>query len=409
MQARFISICLRFSGMAFKLLLTSFIAKYFSLESLGTYGLVFAFTSIAAPLYGFRFDYVASREIVNLRGISLAQKIRDQFVLYVLTYAFAVFIFVILFFNNKLTIDKMILVFIVLLSILESCSWVCSANLVALNKQLLANFLFFIRSSSWIPLAIGICYFSKTKYIETVFICWTFGLLLNILINISAWSNLPFKQTLKIPIDWMWINNNLKPSFCVWIGSLCLAGSGYIDRILAEHFFERTFVGVISFYSSFCAVIFNLMNSGIFSFQYPKMIAAYQMPDKKEYIKKCKLLAIQSFISASILSVLIGVFVNLSLPYFGKKELLEYQSIFWGMLFSMWLRCCSEFVYYMMYSEKSDEKVFIGNLIFFLSSTGFNLTFYYWLGKNGVFFGSVLSIVPFVIFRIRFLLKRKYD
>ena len=86
MTSRIINLFMRSSGLVLKLVLMLYIGKYLSISDIGTYGLVSAVVAIGIPLFGFRIDYIALRELVDLDVVQIVIKIRDQLVIYGITY-----------------------------------------------------------------------------------------------------------------------------------------------------------------------------------------------------------------------------------------------------------------------------------------------------------------------------------
>jgi len=380
--------------------------RYLALENIGTYGLVAAFSVISISLLGFRLDFIAIREVINLDGLPLTAKIRDQYMFYAACYAlFGATAFIFYCYDNDQK-DKTIYIYATIIGVLESASSLGSGNLVALQKPLTANFLFFIKSSLWIPPVIFLGVFFPIYRNEVViFLFWIGGLISSILLNAWLWRKMNWMQSFAIPINWKWIKKSLSNVFLIWAGSICLTCSGFADRFVAETFLDRASVGIISFYSSFAFAVYNIMNSGVFSFIYPKLVKLKVSCKINEFNNLAKEMRNQAILGSGVICLLIAVVVPSFCLWSGKKELLNNISILWGMLVGVWMKCATEYIYYICYAKEKDNLIWIGNLVFVISSTLFNLIFIFNMGLNGYVYSTILAVIPFCLWRIYCLKK----
>lgn len=410
MTSRIINLFMRSSGLALKLVLMLYIGKYLSLSDIGTYGLVSAVVAIGIPLFGFRIDYIALRELVDLDAVQLVIKIRDQIVVYGITY----FIFSLISFILSLYLcwfsDVKIMLIAITLAVLESLATITSGNLVPLKRPILANTLFFIRSAAWIPPLVLIGFFHiPFRNVQTVFLFWFLGIIGSITINAWKWSFLPWNKTLNIPINWNLLFYNIKLCLPIWIGSICLVAAAFIERIIGEIILGREVVGVISFYSSFVVALSGLLSSGIFSFLYPEMISAKLKNDNILFRNLTKKMAHQALIGSSITCVFLGVTVPQLSFFMQKKELYDFRYILWAMLIGAGIRFSTEYIYYILYAENRDKEIWIGNLIYLFSATAGNILFMNLYGIKGLYLSPIVSTLPLCLWRICCMLQVKRE
>jgi O-antigen/teichoic acid export membrane protein len=402
MTSRIINLFMRSSGLALKLVLMLYIGKYLSISDIGTYGLVSAVVAIGIPLFGFRIDYIALRELVDLDVVQIVIKIRDQLVIYGITYFIFSLISFLLCLQKYWFNDVKIMMVMVTLTVLESFATITSGNLVPLKRPILANALFFVRSASWIPplVLIGIVQI-PSRNVETVFLFWLLGIIGSISINGWKWRYLPWEKTLEIPINWKLLYSNIKLCLPIWIGSISLVAAAFIDRFIIEIILGREVVGVISFYGSFVVALSGLLSSGIFSFVYPKMISAKLKSDNPLFRKLTKKMAYQALIGSTITCVILGIIVPQLSFFMQKSELYEFRFIFWAMLGGAWIRFSTEYIYYILYAENRDTEIWIGNFIYLLSATAGNILFVNLFGVKGLYFSPIVSTLPLCLWRLR--------
>ena len=406
MKSRILSFFLRITGLVLKLCLTLYMGRFFSLEDMGTYGLVAAFAVVSISILGFRLDFIATREVINLGGLLLTARIRDQIIFYVICYIIFGIAGCIYYYFSDTPTDKLVYILALIIGVFESVSTLCSGNLVALQKPLTANLCFFIRSSLWIPAVIIIGFlFPEYRNVQIILIFWNCGIIASLLLNAWIWRKMKFWQSLSIPINWKWIKNSIFKAFPIWIGSICLTFSGYVDRFIVETYLDRASVGIISFYSSFAVAVYNIMNSGVFSFLYPKLVKCISTSNLKEFNNVAKKMRNQAILGSSVICFIIAFVVPVFCLWSGKKELLSNISILWAMLFGVWIKCITEYIYYICYAKEKDKLIWIGNLVFVISSTLVNLIFISSMALSGAVYGAVLSVIPFFLWRVLCLKK----
>lgn len=401
MVLRLFNAGLRLGALGMKLILMLYMGKYLGLSDLGTYGLVAAYVAIAIPLLGFRVDYVASRDVVDLPDFKLAAKMRDQIVLYAFTYLVLVFVSLVVFVLFPDLFGFKILLVTIGLAILESIATITSGNLVSLKQPILANALFFVRSAAWIIPAVLLGFFFPIfRSAETIFSFWFVGVSLSLAVTAWVWRRLPWKEVLNTPVDWEWIKVSTKKCIPIWVGAVSLAGAGNVDRFVVEMNLGRSFVGISSFYGSFVVAISALLSSGVFAFAYPQLISAHRINDNDLFDKLSKKMGIQATISATFISIAIGIVIPYLGKFIGKEEFFEYRDVLWAILFGSWLRCATEHTYYMMYARHQDRQVWIGNFIFLVAASLFNAVMVPIYGFMGIGYGAILSAIVLCLWRV---------
>lgn len=389
MNQKVYNVFLRGSSLGFKFVLTLFLGRYFSLSEIGTYGLVTSFVALFIPLVGFRFDYYVCREVINKSINEIFVKVMDQLYFYFICYISLIVCFcLILPFQKNFCIPFVFL--IIFLCVFESISTVVCSNLVALQKPLLSNLLFFLRSAAWVPFLILVCLWNKKfNQASTIFIIWNIFIVFGFIILIYIFKAHIFKTNNYKKPNLKWIYKGLTVAFPIWISSVFLALGTNLDRMITEIYINRELVGVLTFFNSFAIVIPALLNSGVIFLKYPDMVL---FENQRQFVKLNHLfneMTKEAILGSSFLAIFIGILVPMLSPILGKTEIASNQIVLWLMLCGVWLRCISEPVYYLLYAKQKDKEIWLGNGIFFISSLILSFTLIQKIG----FFGAGLSIL----------------
>lgn len=398
---RLFNTALRLAALSLKLLLTLYMGKYLGLSEMGTYGLVAACAAISIPFLGFRLDYVVMREIVGKKDLALATMLRDQSIFYLLSYAVVSVIAVIYLYGLGIEGDTGIFLVALFICILESFATITSQNFSPLHRPIIANFLFFIRSASWVLPVVLIGYFNpEYRNAKFIFELWILGALLSLLVTAYVWRNLPWRDAFRMKVQWSWIWASVKKTIPIWISGICAALSTNVDRFIVEKYLGRDFVGLISFYGSFVVALSSLLGSGIFAFKYPHMIEAYRNGDLDQFRKITKNVIIEGSATAGIIGLVMGVSIPLLGDYLGRPEFSRYASTLWLMLFGVWLKMSTEGLYYVLYTRQQDRAIWMSNMLTLSLVLALNLLLVPFIGFIGVGYSALFSMLALSVWRI---------
>lgn len=397
---------LRLASLALKLLLTLYMAKYLGLSDIGTFGLVAACAAISIPLLGFRLDYVVMREIVDREELKVAIFLRDEFLFYFINYIAVAAVALLVLYSWGVELDKKIYIYSLFIALLESFTTITSSNMGSLKRPILGNFLFFVRSASWVIPVIGLgLYDPAYRTSDFVFGAWICGLLLSLVFTAIALRKLPWREALMIPVNWPWIGASVKNTIPIWISGISAALAANIDRIVVETYLTREMVGVASFYGSFVVAISALLTSGIFTFKYPHLIAFFRNGQHKEFAHLTRTLIIQGSMSAAAMCLGIGVCIPLLGHYLDRPEFYIYASTLWLMLFGTWIKSTTEGLYYVQYARHQDRDIWIGNFLLLIPALAFNFLLVPRIGFIGIGYSAVLAAISLSAWRL-YSLKR---
>lgn len=384
-----------------KMLLMLYMGKYLGLYDLGTYGLIAAVVAISIPIFGMRLEYIISREIVGLEPAKLVIKLRDEFLFYISNYVLLIVgaLLWVLLLSPEIGIK--IIGFISLICILEGVSTVACSNLIALGRPIISNLVFFLRSSIWVipVIALGL-YDPSFRTVETILTLWASGLVLSVFVVIYIWKDLPWRAALSEKFDKALLYSNIKKTFPIWVGEISMVAAIYINRFVVEHFLDREYVGIISFYGAFTVAISSILASGVFAFAYPKMIALHKDGEFKKLLSLTKNITIQATISTIVLSLIIAIAIPVIGDYMERPEFREHAPILWFMLASTCVSMTTSSLLYLSYARHQDWAIWSGNLLLLVLSASLNIIMISKFGFIGAGYSAISVVILISIWRI---------
>jgi O-antigen/teichoic acid export membrane protein len=298
-------------------------------------------------------------------------------------------------------VSARIMLYIFILSVLENLGALFNSNMVALNKQLLSNAIFLVRSGLWVLPAIALGFINPVyRSYDVVLIAWSTGAIISILITIWCWRDLPWRVVAAVPVDWQWIKQGVSKSSLYWIGMIGLIGGSFADRFVINHFLDLKFVGLLTFYASFTNAMLTLMQSGVIVFSYPRLIALFRDGDLKGFRKEVWHTVWQMATGATGIALLLGVAVPFVGRLLGRPSLVENAWTFWLLLFGCWIRVNTEVFFYVLFARHQDKPLWLGNLLFLIPALGGSIILVPQIGFSGIGYSSILSCTFLLLWRL---------
>lgn len=397
---QFFNVVLRLVSLIAKLGLTLYMGRYLGLEDMGIYGLVFGAVMILSGALGLRLDYVVSRDIVGTTPENTLVTMRDQTVFLLFNYLLLALVMLAVIMSNLTGVDGKILLTIIMLSIVENLASAAQINMTSLDQPVLANFLFFIRSASWVfPVVILGMLSPSYRNVDFIFKCWMLGVVASVALNLWCWRNLPWTALKHHPIHWNWIKEGVKKSFLIWLGTMGLAAGMYVDRFIVMKFLGLDEVGIATFYFSFTFALLTLLHSGVMAFFYPRLIKLYRKNNEAGFRKEMRQTGLQTAISAAVIAAGIGIGVPLIGHFFNRPELVREAKTLWLMLAGTWIRANAETLYYVLFARNQDKAIWLGNLLFLIPAFGCNVLLIPVFGLEGIGYGTIIAALFLLLWR----------
>jgi O-antigen/teichoic acid export membrane protein len=399
-MARFLTTLLRLATLAAKLGLTLYMGLYLSLQDIGTYGLVFGAVMILTTTLGFRFDYIVSRELVRIAPAAALVKMRDQTLFYLANYLVAALVMIVVAQAGVTGIGARPLLYIFALTITDSYANLTYVNMNSMEQPLLANMLYFIAGGLWCVLAVGLGIVAPSfRNVDTVLTAWILGNLLFFAATFWTWRKMPWHELLGKKVNWEWIKKGVKKSSLIWLGTLGIMTGSYIDRFVLAHFLGLEIVGVAAFYFSFAAAILTLVQTGVLSFIFPRLVALHREGDRTGFRHEMR----QATGHVALFAGLIAAGVNIAVPLLGQSfhrpQFVDNAPVLWLMTAGIWIRCNAETLYQVLFARHQDRAIWLGNMLFLVPALLCNAVLVPLIGFSGVGYSAIISSLFLLLWR----------
>ena len=356
---------IRVVGLVAKFLLVICLVEFFQPSELGLYGIMAATLAYALFFLGLEFYNYTSRALVGASKEEQVLLIRDQFILYIMTFIILSPLFFFLFFTNILPYS--LCFWFILLVIFEQVSNELMRILIALAHPYLANLMFFIRQGLWIYIILPIFYFfPESRHFNILFIAWIIGAAFSSLIGLIPLAPLPWRNIWHHPVRWSLLWQGLLVSRPFIISSFCALSLLYIERFFVNYYCGLEAVGIYTFYAGLSITLHNLVNTGVAKMRLAQLLAAWKRNDRVEFhseallMLKYTLIFVIAFAALSI--ILVFPFVNL----LDKTVYLNNITIFYFLLCGAACRSIADVPLYTLYAQHSDKLILLINLTSFI-------------------------------------------
>lgn len=399
------TIALRASTLGAKFLLVIFLVTYFQPEELGMYGVLTAIIAYALFFLGLEFYNFTSRALVGVTPTEQVIIIRDQFILYFLTFIVLSPFFYLFFYTNIFPYSLCLWFFVI--TLVEHASNELMRIFIALARPHFANIIFFIRQGLWICILLPIFYlYPAARHFNLIFVAWLAGATVSIVIALAALHKLPWRMILVQPVQWRRIGEGLKISRPFMISAFCALSLLYIERFFVNYYCGIEAVGIYTFYAGLSITLHTLVNTGVARMRLAQLISAWKENNSKlfynESINMLKY-TIYFVIAFSIICIaLIIPFITL----LNKPVYLNNIQVFYFLLFGAACRSVADVPLYTLYAQHKDRLILTINLTaFIIIIVGNSILVPHW-GLTGAAVSSATASFVLLLYSLAIMMQR---
>ncbi len=401
--SRLTNLSLKVLSMVAKFLLIIYMGKYFSTQALGEYGLFVATILISMYFLGMDFYTFNSREIIQKEHEGRLLLIRDQFVFHIIVYAivlplfFSVFLFGI--------IDYKYITLFYLIIVVEHISQELFRLYVTLNKQVLANVLLLLRTGVWVYalIALWIYGLKNTQDLFSIYIAWFLGAFASILLGVYYLFKIYDKESLKIKINWKWINRGFNVSISFFVGTIAYKVIEFSDRYMIDYYMTKGDVGVYTFFGSIANTMQTLVYTLVIMMYYPKMIELYKDSKLDEFTTMSKKFFIEVLIYSFLIIVGIVLFIHPVLEYMDKVEFVENIDVLWILLAGILVLNLSFVPHYVLFVKHKDIVIRNITILGAVLNIGLNIWLIPLYGLIGAGVATLCSYLSILVLKGKFI------
>jgi len=235
--------------------------------------------------------------------------------------------------------------------------------LIAIQKPVLATFVLFVRHGLW-ALLVALLFITKSEFrsLEIVLMAWSVSGLIAFLIAAQQ-TKFAIKYGWNLPVDWNWLRRGLRIALPMFVGTMSLNFISTIDRYWFESLVGSDALGAYVFYMAIVAASVSFIDSGVFAFIYPAMVAASGRNDKEEFSLLLKKMFFQSFSLAIIFAIITILLVDLLLGLISKPIYYDMKYLLYPMLVMMVVQVLSYVPNYALYTQNSDRAIIASNIL----------------------------------------------
>ncbi|WP_189610174.1 lipopolysaccharide biosynthesis protein [Saccharospirillum salsuginis] len=358
---RSVNVLLRAAAMILKFIIVLFIAKYFSTEELGRYSLISAGVMFFVLVVGGDYYTYSNRELMSSSKELWPEILKNQAYsygpLYLILLPVATVPFIVGF------IDSRYLLFFLAILVLEHFSTELNRLLNAMQLQLKASLILFLRVGVWVLPAICILWLMpESRELEYILMFWISGCLLSLLVGIYFVAKHVPDIKFNKP-NYSWIMKGYKVGFTYLSGSLILKALTTLDRFWLQSLSGEYAVGIYAFFFSIILGVSTFFHAAVTVFSSPKIVRSYSQKNMSAYKANMKVFGFLMIAFSISVIVLLLVFMPHLLGWIGKLEYKEYYPIFYICLGSGVLLIFSNYPHTYLYAAQHDRMILLSHVI----------------------------------------------
>lgn len=369
---RLVNIGLRALTVGSRFLLLLALAKILSPTDLGSFGLMLATVLFGVLVLGADFKRYSHRELLARTPDEWPFVIQNHYRAQLLLYAVILPLHLIIFIYGFISWENIVWFYLLLVSVHIALE--IEGFLIAMHKQIVASWVFFIQTASWVYIVLPLMYlFPELRSLEVVFTGWIVGAIIASMFGLIAiYQSLPVWERQKM--EFAWIKKGLKIGGLFLLASLCFKGLLTFDRYAVEAFGSMEMLGVYVFYISLIMGMFNFLEPAVFSFLYPRMLQHFQSGQIEKYLKVFRELVISTIVLSMALSMAIWIAMPVLISWLDKPVYNEFIDVL-PVLISVGFFYAMAFIpHYALYTVKADRWLFLSSfssLLVFVVSLAF--------------------------------------
>lgn len=396
-----ISVFLRFSGAASKLVLLLYLAKFSTTELLGQYGLIVALVAVFSQIIGLDVHYFNSRIISSEAKGVVSRTIRSQLLLHIFCYV--IFFPFLLLFSYTNLFELNLLVYIYFIIAFEHLSMEVVRFLMFVLRPNLSALILFIRSTIYVVIFIFITYTDMNNLtLENLLILWLLSNIFGFIFGIIFIRDFIFLKGIGIENTKEYYIELIKKSFPFLIASTFFILIQNLDRFVLKGFEGDYFVGILFFFASIANALYLFVNYTVSVFHGPIAIKKFRKFGLNEYMLEKKLMIKKTIIATIVGALLALLLIQPFLEILGRNEYFSYLNIFYIFLLSQALMCASDFFQLDLYVRNMDKEIMYSSLLSGLLTFIIQVILVFLYGIYGAVTATLLGVIILTYFRYYF-------
>lgn len=311
---------LRGLSLAARFVIIVILARTLGPAEFGVFTLIMTTEIIAILTLGFELNAYSRREIVNASTpFDQLRHIRDQMTITGLLGLAAPLIIYGAALCNLFPVRLVPLV--ALITFLDLLSQEGIRVLYALQRVIMANTVYFVRSSAWVLVIVALLFWNPhTITITLTLYIWAAFSFSAICVFVHSLRHMPWRGVLHSAVDWDWIRRGFGVAAPFFISTAFVNVLSYLPRYILFYLRGNTETGVFGLYASIAVGIVNLLSTITIPSGIAQAVYAFKHHGQAAFERKMRALWYNATALTAVLSVgLLAVFPFI-LPFVGKKN-----------------------------------------------------------------------------------------
>ena len=272
----------------------------------------------------------------------------------------------------------------------------------------MANFLEFIRSGSWVAIAVTIgLQLPEYRSIKTIVTFWVLGGLLSLFIGWKPLQQWDWSATWKIRPRLDWIGKGVSVAIPFFMSSVALYTIYFSDRFFLQQFLGLEQVGLYTFHQSVAGLVYTAITTGVIGIIYPKLVRSFLVGDMPQYTQELKTFAMAITSATIVVSVFLILVFPFAADFMKDPQFLETRSTFLVLLLASIIQNLSFIPHYDLYARSFDRDLMWATIFAAVVNIGLNVLLIPKFGILGAAWATAtafltLLVAKTVFARIRF-------
>lgn len=392
---------LRITGLGSRFVLSMFMARFMTLQDIGTFALLTGVTGLLPSVAGLGLNFFLSRALVGLDHERAIRLTFDRMVITLIASLIACALAVVLAGAGLVDIP-LPLAIVSGIIILELAGFDIQMALLARSRSTFANFLLFFRTGFWpLPFMMAAYAFPSLRNVTDLGVFWLGGLVVSHIVTWVVYKKSiisVFKSVSQWKADFL---RGLGSSIWkIYLSDLGLAGSVYIDRFIISYFLGLYFVGAYFFYSSIINSIYIVCMAATVQIYQPEMRKAFSEGGINQLhvdlVEKLKKTVLVTFVMFAISMPMIYAVCLVT----GKSDIMKYFYIVPILMVSYLAKIVSDFLGVALASVEHDGYYAYFNMVNLVITSVLCVILVFALGVTGAALANLFAGLAMVAIRV---------
>ncbi len=356
---RLTSVAFRALAIGSRFLLVFGLARLLSPADVGLYGLIAGTISFSMLFVGGEFYTYSQRELLGSPRHRWSFILQHQVLATTLTYA-CILPLQLLFFAFDLLPAQWIAWFFALL-VAEHLAQEVNRLLVTIGRPVLASWVLFVRTGAWVWALLPSFIHGGGAGLKTVFLAWLGGTVAAILTGLAIVRRAVPGWTVW-PVDYDWLRRGFRVALVFLASTMCFKTLFTADRYLVDRLVGADLLGVYVVYIGVATAVVNFLDASVFSFLYPRLVAAQQAGATGEYRRLRREMKWTATWVSSALAGTAALAAPVVLRWIRKDIYVEYLPLLWLLLAASVVQVVGMIPHYSLYAHRQDHSIVAAHL-----------------------------------------------